>query len=88
MKKYFQQSCEVGIFVSLLELCILMSGKFKKLTPSQSWDSNSIQNLCFQSLYCIDFCLLSSSYKINVGKGQFSFQSQRKAMPNYAQTTA
>ena len=35
---------------------------------------------------CQQFGKLSSGHR--TGKGQFSFQSQRKAMPNYAQTTA
>ena len=36
--------------------------------------------------YVSKFGKLSSSHR--TGKGQFSFQSQRKAMPKYAQTTA
>ena len=35
---------------------------------------------------CQQFGKLSSGHR--TGKGQFSFQSQRKAMPNNAQTTA
>ena len=35
---------------------------------------------------CQQIWKLSSGHR--TGKGQFSFQSQRKAMPNYAQTTA
>ena len=35
--------------------------------------------------YASKFGKLSSGHR--TGKGQFSFQSQRKAMPNYAQTT-
>ena len=35
---------------------------------------------------CSKFGKLSSGHK--TGKGQFSFQSQRKAMPKHAQTTA
>ena len=35
---------------------------------------------------CQQFGKLSSSYR--TGKGQFSFQSQRKAMPKNVQTTA
>ena len=34
---------------------------------------------------CLQFCKLSSGHKS--GKDQFSFQSQRKAMPKSAQTT-
>ena len=41
MKKYFQQSCEVGIFVSLLELCVLMSGRFKKLKSELGFEFNA-----------------------------------------------
>ena len=37
-------------------------------------------------LICHKFGKLSSGYR--TGKGQFSFQSQRKAMPKNAQTTA
>ena len=37
-------------------------------------------------LLCQQFGKLSSSHR--TGKGQFSFQSQRKAMPKNAQTTA
>ena len=36
--------------------------------------------------YVSKFGKLSSGHRI--GKGQFSFQSQRKAMPKHAQTTA
>ena len=36
--------------------------------------------------YAIEFGKLSSGHR--TGKGQFSFQSQRKAMPKNAQTTA
>ena len=35
---------------------------------------------------CLQFCKLSSGHKS--GKDQFSFQSQRKAMPKNVQTTA
>ena len=35
---------------------------------------------------CQKICKLSSGHR--TGKGQFSFQSQRKAMPKNAQTTA
>ena len=38
------------------------------------------------SLICQQFGKLSSDHR--TGKGQFSFQSQRKAMPKNAQTTA
>ena len=38
------------------------------------------------SIYASKFGKLSSGHK--TGKGQFSFQSQRKAMPMNAQTTA
>ena len=38
------------------------------------------------SLYPRKFGKLSSDHK--TGKGQFSFQSQREAMPKHAQTTA
>ena len=37
------------------------------------------------SIHQSKFGKLSSSHR--TGKGQFSFQSQRKAMPKYAQTT-
>ena len=40
--------------------------------------------ICHQ--YANKFGKLSSSYR--TGKGQFSFQSQRKAMPKNVQTTA
>ena len=40
----------------------------------------------FQHSICQKFGKLSSADR--TGKGQFSFQSQRKAMPKHAQTTA
>ena len=43
-----------------------------------------------ESIHCSLFLLLSTAMNLGhrTGKGQFSFQSQRKAMPKNAQTTA
>ena len=51
------------------------------------------KNLSSQGTHSIVdlFCIIESSSgknEISFGKGQFSFQSQRKAMPKNAQTTA
>ena len=45
---------------------------------------DALEKCCTQ--YATKFGKLSSGHKI--GKGQYSFQSQRKAMPKNAQTTA
>ena len=45
---------------------------------------DTVKVLCTQ--YASTFGKLSSGHR--TGKGQFSFQSQRKAMPKNAQTTA
>ena len=42
------------------------------------------KNIKFMSV----FLSLRNKYALNFGKGQFSFQSQRKGMPKNAQTTA
>ena len=53
-----------------------------QLSYSKSWKM-MLWNYCTQ--YASKFRKLSSGHR--TGKGQFSFQSQRKAMPNSAQTT-
>ena len=45
---------------------------------------DAVKDCCTQ--YASKFGKLSSGHR--TGKGQFSFQSQRKAMPKNAQTTA
>ena len=47
---------------------------------------DAVKVLHFHSKYASKFGKLSSGHR--TGKGQFSFQSQRKAMPKNAQTTA
>ena len=54
-----------------------------QLSYSKSWKM-MLWKCCTQ--YACKFGKLSSGHK--TGKGQFSFQSQRKAMPKNAQTTA
>ena len=49
-------------------------------TSDASWQKN------FNHAYASKFGKLSNGHR--TGKGQFSFQSQRKAMPKNAQTTA
>ena len=46
----------------------------------------AVKVLHFHSKYASKFGKLSSGHR--TGKGQFSFQSQRKAMPKNVQTTA
>ena len=62
-------------------------------TSNYSFDTSNIAKIASLSMlwkcctqYISKFGKLSSGHK--TGKGQFSFQSQRKAMPKNAQTTA
>ena len=50
----------------------------------QNLEDDAVKML--HSIYASKFGKLSSGHR--TGKGQFSFQSQRKAMPKKAQTTA
>ena len=50
----------------------------------QNLEDDAVKML--HSIYASNFGKLSSGHR--TGKGQFSFQSQRKAMPKNAQTTA
>ena len=50
----------------------------------QNLEDDAVKML--HSIYASKFGKLSSGHR--TGKGQFSFQSQRKAMPRNAQTTA
>ena len=50
------------------------------------WAISNPKRWCYESQYARKFGKLSSGHR--TGKGQFSFQSHRKAMPKNAQTTA
>ena len=56
-----------------------------KIVPLQKARKCSMMQKCYTQ-YASKFGKLSSTHR--TGKGQFSFQSQRKAMPKNAQTTA
>ena len=90
----FALIAEEGFFISSsysLELCIQMFISFLSFSPlffSQLVDLFQIlNNDAVKVLYsiCQQVWKLSSGHR--TGKGQFSFQFQRKAMPKNAQTT-
>ena len=69
--------CEASLWTKLVEVTEFQLSYFK------SWKM-MLWKCCTQ--YASKFGKLSSGH--STGKGQFSFQSQRKAMPKNAQTTA
>ena len=62
----------------------------ESITTNKASGGDGIPVELFQTLWCTQYASkfgkLSSGHR--TGKDQFSFQSQRKAMPNNAQTTA
>jgi len=72
-----------GIPSPPLALFVVMLSKAHLTSHSKSWKM-MLWKCCTQ--YASKFGKLSSGHRI--GKGQFSFQSQRKAMPKNPQTTA
>ena len=68
--------CMISIFLNLLDLIFWV------------WVFSIVKiwGLFSEDQYASKFGKLSSGH--STGKGQFSFQSQRKAMPKNAQTTA
>ena len=76
-------NANIFLLLSLAELLDLPITKTVQLSYSKSWKM-MLWKCCIQ--YASKFGKLSSGHK--TGKGQFSLQSQRKAMPKNAQTTA
>ena len=83
LMKVKEESEKVGLKLNIQKTKIMASG------PITSWElfhilKDDAVKCCTQ--YANKFGKLSSGHR--TGKGQFSFQSQRKAMPKNAQTTA
>ena len=58
------------------------------LGPTASWAISNPKRWCYESVALHMPANLENSVVGVTGKNQFSFQSQRKAMPKNAQTTA
>ena len=69
---------------NLVMLCGFLNEELTRIRRSSGGDGSQYQKSCTE--YASKFGKLSSGHR--TGKGQFSFQSQRKAMPRNAQTTA
>ena len=98
----FSHPCECGVmscgfdFISLDILECELRWALESITTNRARGGDEIPVELFQILkddavkvlhsICQEFGKLSSGHR--TGKGQFSFQSQRKAIPKNAQTTA
>ena len=85
MMKVKEESEKVGLKLNIQKTMIRESG------PITSWQiyGETVRDFIFgvlQNQYASKFGKLSSGHR--TGKGQFSFQSQRKAIPKNVQTTA
>ena len=84
MMKVKEESEKVGLKLNIQKTMIRESG------PITSWQiyGETVRDFIFgvlQNQYASKFGKLSSGHR--TGKGQFSFQSQRKAIPKNVQTT-